>query len=244
MISLAEPLRYVTVKDPYGPCGDGRTDDKVTDSLQSKMMSPRKLCLRILTLSFTPYTCSLFAHALSCQSLVHSNFDRTLSHPQPFLHKYAGKYYLSWGCFYAMADSVYGPYQTQGSVISTDKITPAFRMNDTGAIIDTHVSPQSLRTRRHLSDIWQQQQAGQPDRQQQEPAPPAEGSSLMLWHCESAPTSNINFDLLPASTNGSLFTARLASDHSLCVTTGRPLVLQKCEQGHKGQVCTVGAPYE
>lgn len=76
MISLAERPRLVTVTGAYGPCGNGRTDDK------------------------------------------------------PFLHKHNDTYYLSWGCFYATSSSVYGPFVTQGAVISTAKIAPAFRMNN------------------------------------------------------------------------------------------------------------------
>lgn len=49
---------------------------------------------------------------------------------KPFLHKRNGLYYLSWGCFYGTSSSVYGPYDTKGSVIDTAKITPAFRMNN------------------------------------------------------------------------------------------------------------------
>ncbi len=36
---------------------------------------------------------------------------------KPNLHKANGRYYLSWGCFYAMSDTVYGPYQFKGAVI-------------------------------------------------------------------------------------------------------------------------------
>ena len=50
---------------------------------------------------------------------------------KPFLHKQGGVYYLSWGCFYGMSASPYGPYAYSGSVVSTDAIEPAFRMNDT-----------------------------------------------------------------------------------------------------------------
>lgn len=48
---------------------------------------------------------------------------------KPFLHKYNGKYYLSWGCFYAMADNPYGPYTYKGSVIVPGKIEPTFVNN-------------------------------------------------------------------------------------------------------------------
>lgn len=36
---------------------------------------------------------------------------------KPFIHAYNGKYYLSWGCFYAMSDNLYGPYDYKGSVM-------------------------------------------------------------------------------------------------------------------------------
>ncbi|GAA4814673.1 family 43 glycosylhydrolase [Litoribaculum gwangyangense] len=39
---------------------------------------------------------------------------------KPFVHKYNGKYYLSWGCFYAMADNVYGPYDYKDTVIKEE----------------------------------------------------------------------------------------------------------------------------
>ena len=50
---------------------------------------------------------------------------------KPFIHKYNGVYYLSWGCFYATSASVYGPYTYVGSAIDTDFIAPDFRMNST-----------------------------------------------------------------------------------------------------------------
>jgi len=50
---------------------------------------------------------------------------------KPFIHKQAGFYYLSWGCFYGMSKSVYGPYVTKGSVIDTALLDPSFRMNQT-----------------------------------------------------------------------------------------------------------------
>ena len=50
---------------------------------------------------------------------------------KPFIHKYGGVYYLSWGCFYGTATSVYGPYTYVGSAIATAALAPAFQMNDT-----------------------------------------------------------------------------------------------------------------
>lgn len=39
---------------------------------------------------------------------------------KPNLHRANGRYYLTWGCFYAMADNVYGPYAFKGSVLNTN----------------------------------------------------------------------------------------------------------------------------
>lgn len=36
---------------------------------------------------------------------------------KPFVHKFNGKYYLSWGCFYAMSDNLYGPYNYVDTII-------------------------------------------------------------------------------------------------------------------------------
>ncbi|SEQ76485.1 Carbohydrate binding module (family 6) [Hyunsoonleella jejuensis] len=45
---------------------------------------------------------------------------------KPFVHKYNGKYYLSWGCFYAMADNVYGPYDYKDTVIKEESFAEGF----------------------------------------------------------------------------------------------------------------------
>jgi arabinoxylan arabinofuranohydrolase len=50
---------------------------------------------------------------------------------KPFIHKANGLYYLSWGCFYGISDSVYGPYNFTGVAIDTQFIAPDFRMNVT-----------------------------------------------------------------------------------------------------------------
>ena len=76
MISLAEKPRRVTIHNPEGPYGRGKTDDK------------------------------------------------------PYLHKRGGIYYLSWGCFYAMSESVYGPYECRGSVLAEENVDAAFRYRD------------------------------------------------------------------------------------------------------------------
>lgn len=45
---------------------------------------------------------------------------------KPFVHKYNGKYYLSWGCFYAMADDLYGPYDYKDTIIKEESFAPGF----------------------------------------------------------------------------------------------------------------------
>ncbi len=46
---------------------------------------------------------------------------------KPFLFRRGGKYYLSWGCYYAMADDPYGPYSYKGSIITPETTAPMFR---------------------------------------------------------------------------------------------------------------------
>jgi hypothetical protein len=45
---------------------------------------------------------------------------------KPFLHRRENKYYLSWGCYYGMSDSPYGPYECRGSIIHADRLAPEF----------------------------------------------------------------------------------------------------------------------
>ncbi|MFS4417376.1 family 43 glycosylhydrolase [Maribacter sp. 2307ULW6-5] len=45
---------------------------------------------------------------------------------KPFVHKYNGKYYLSWGCFYAMSDQLYGPYDYKGTVITKESFAEGY----------------------------------------------------------------------------------------------------------------------
>ncbi len=78
MISLDEPPRPITIRNPSGPYGPGKTDDK------------------------------------------------------PYLHKRGNLYYLSWGCYYAISESLYGPYENQGSIIREEFVDPSMR--DTGGI--------------------------------------------------------------------------------------------------------------
>ncbi len=39
---------------------------------------------------------------------------------KPFLHQHEGKYYLSWGCFYATSDHLYGPYKYQDAILQPE----------------------------------------------------------------------------------------------------------------------------
>jgi hypothetical protein len=45
---------------------------------------------------------------------------------KPFMHFYNGKFYLSWGCFYAMSDNIYGPYEYTGSIIEQESFAPGY----------------------------------------------------------------------------------------------------------------------
>jgi beta-xylosidase len=45
---------------------------------------------------------------------------------KPFVHKHNGKFYLSWGVFYAMADNVYGPYDYKGKIMNEQSFAPGY----------------------------------------------------------------------------------------------------------------------
>ncbi len=57
-----------------------------------------------------------------------------------FIHKYKGKYYLSWGCYYAMSEHVYGPYVYKGCFFSPDRLSPEFRKPDIRFDVGRHGS--------------------------------------------------------------------------------------------------------
>nr|WP_294898156.1 family 43 glycosylhydrolase [uncultured Pedobacter sp.] len=46
---------------------------------------------------------------------------------KPFLHQRGNKFYLSWGCYYAMADNPYGPYNYKGSIITKERTDTLFQ---------------------------------------------------------------------------------------------------------------------
>ena len=58
---------------------------------------------------------------------------------KPFLHKIGAVYYLSWGCFYAMGTSVYGPFNYTGSVID-DHMLDNTTFASGGGLQDRHGS--------------------------------------------------------------------------------------------------------
>ena len=45
---------------------------------------------------------------------------------KPFVHKYNGTYYLSWGCFYAMSDNLYGPYDYVDTIIKESSFAEGY----------------------------------------------------------------------------------------------------------------------
>jgi len=46
---------------------------------------------------------------------------------KPFLHQRGKLFYLSWGCYYAMANNPYGPYKYKGSLINRENTDTVFR---------------------------------------------------------------------------------------------------------------------
>ena len=46
---------------------------------------------------------------------------------KPFLFERDGRYYLSWGCYYAMSDNLYGPYTYVDTIIHKDLVEPIFQ---------------------------------------------------------------------------------------------------------------------
>ena len=59
---------------------------------------------------------------------------------KPYLNKHKGKYYLSWGCYYAIADNVYGPYTYKGCFVVEDRTESEFRQPKAGLTQDRHGS--------------------------------------------------------------------------------------------------------
>ncbi|RLD72227.1 MAG: hypothetical protein DRJ29_07390 [Bacteroidetes bacterium] len=43
-----------------------------------------------------------------------------------FIHRYKGKFYLSWGCFYAMSDQLYGPYDYVDAIMNESSFAEGY----------------------------------------------------------------------------------------------------------------------
>jgi hypothetical protein len=59
---------------------------------------------------------------------------------KPYLNKHKGKYYLSWGCYYAMDDNVYGPYTFSSCFVVEERTEPEFHQPKAGLTQDRHGS--------------------------------------------------------------------------------------------------------
>lgn len=53
-------------------------------------------------------------------------YGRGRTDDKPFLHRRGGQYYLSWGCYYAVSDSPYGPFTCKGSIITPERLSAEF----------------------------------------------------------------------------------------------------------------------
>lgn len=75
--------------------------------------------------------------------------DEKPTDDKPFMHYYNGNYYLSWGCFYAMGKSVYGPFEYKGCIIDSSSFAPGY---------DAPTWPTGFRQGRHGSFFqWKNQ---------------------------------------------------------------------------------------
>lgn len=45
---------------------------------------------------------------------------------KPFLHRRGDQYYLSWGCYYGVSNSPYGPFACKGSIVTPERLSPEF----------------------------------------------------------------------------------------------------------------------
>jgi arabinoxylan arabinofuranohydrolase len=61
---------------------------------------------------------------------------------KPFIHSRNGLYYLSWGCYHAISNNVYGPYTYKGSIVVSERTSPDFQkgltMDRHGSFFDLH----------------------------------------------------------------------------------------------------------
>lgn len=59
---------------------------------------------------------------------------------KPYIHRRGDVYYLSWGCYYGMAENVYGPYRCRGSFLQGELVDPALRYGSRPVTLDRHGS--------------------------------------------------------------------------------------------------------
>jgi len=83
---------------------------KLNDDMISLAESPKKIIIKNPRGPYNPY----------------GENKKMPTDDKPFVHKYNGKYYLSWGCFYAMADNLYGPYDYKDTVIKEESFAEGF----------------------------------------------------------------------------------------------------------------------
>ncbi|NLF32313.1 MAG: family 43 glycosylhydrolase [Planctomycetes bacterium] len=63
-------------------------------------------------------------------------YGRGRTDDKAYLHRRGGIYYLSWGCYYAVSDNVYGPYECRGSILVEENVDPPLRYRDSGCPLD------------------------------------------------------------------------------------------------------------
>jgi len=63
-------------------------------------------------------------------------YAKGITDDKPFLHRRGDLYYLSWGSYYAIGRSPYGPFETQGPVLSDATTDPELRLVRPGARYD------------------------------------------------------------------------------------------------------------
>ncbi|WP_324699389.1 family 43 glycosylhydrolase [Novosphingobium aerophilum] len=68
---------------------------------------------------------------------------------KPFLHRRGDLYYLSWGTYYAVSSSPYGPFKCQGALLKPENVDETFR-NDS-AMRGPHAPPPQYRPKDWLN---------------------------------------------------------------------------------------------
>ena len=91
--------------------------------------------------TFSYFVARLGADMISLAETARGVQIRDLQHSddKPFLHKRNGVYYLSWGCFYALGASPYGPFNYSGSIIDPARLANT-SFADGGGTSDRHGS--------------------------------------------------------------------------------------------------------